>query len=239
MKIFKTSDIRKIDEYTISHEPVTSVDLMERAASSVFNWFINRYDKSQHVYIFCGNGNNGGDGLALSRMLTVAGFNTSVYILKDTESFSPDAKVNYIRLKELSNAKIEFLSDNLPDIKADSIVVDALLGSGLNRPLDGYNTQLVQHINQCACPIISIDTPSGLFGEDNSMNKRNAIIKATHTLSFEMPKLAFLLPENELQTGDWHILPIGLHPEALNNFLSDFYYTTKPVNPHKTAIIFL
>lgn len=228
MKILKTTDIRKVDEYTIAHEPIASIDLMERAAKTVFRWFIDKYTTKQPITIFCGNGNNGGDGLALARLLILADYHVDVYILQSPEHFSPDAQINYERLKWLNKNKIEFLSNNLPNIPSNTLIIDALFGTGLNRSLEGYNAALVQHINQSNCTIISIDIPSGLFGENNANNNRDAIIQATYTLTFEIPKLAFFFPENEKQTGEWHILPIGLHANALKDFNTDFYFTTTP-----------
>ena len=226
MKIFKTSDIRKIDEYTIRHEPIKSVDLMERASLAVFRWYVNRYDATFPVYVFCGNGNNGGDGLAVARLLAEGGYNVKVYVLQSPDCFSPDAQVNFERLKWLNKITIEFLYSGFPEISSNGVVIDALFGSGLNRPLEGYNASLVQFINQSGCAVVSIDIPSGLFGEDNLGNNKNAVIKANYTLSFEVPKLAFLLPENEKQVGEWQVLPIGLHPDALREFYTDTFYLT-------------
>jgi NAD(P)H-hydrate epimerase len=225
MKFFSTSEIKAIDKYTIEHEPIPSIELMERAVKAVHFWFVNHYKSSDKpIYIFCGIGNNGGDGLALARLLANK-YKVSVFIAGKHNELSPDAQVNYDRLLQTANVSIYILDNNLPNIPQNTIVIDALFGSGLNRPLAGYIANLVQHINESNVTVVSIDIPSGLMGEDNSTNISKNIIKAGHTLSFEMPKLAFMFAENEQYVGQWHILPIGLHPDAIKNTPSNYHYT--------------
>ncbi|RPI08038.1 MAG: NAD(P)H-hydrate dehydratase, partial [Acidobacteriales bacterium] len=212
MKIFSTEQIKQIDEYTIIHEPVSSVNLMERAANQLFKWVISRFDRKHHIYIFAGPGNNGGDGLALARMLSFERYKPEVFFVKLTSQTSKDWESNLKRLK--NETEVPFKSivtiNQFPDIAEEGIIIDAIFGSGLSRPAEGLAAEIIRKINKCHSAKISIDIPSGLFGEDNSTNNCENIINADFTLAFQFPKLAFMFPENEKFTGEWTILPIGL-----------------------------
>ncbi len=217
MKIFSAEQIRQWDQYTIINEPFTSVDLMERAAAGCFRWITKHCDLSKNFLIFCGNGNNGGDGLAIARMLQEAKIKVKVYILK-SDKLSADCSTNLNRLKFLSVTADKISTENdLPEITTQCIIVDALFGTGLNKPLEGLAEKLVQHINVSVTEVISIDLPSGLFADCTS--QENTIVKAAHTLSFQTYKLAFMIAENEEYCGNIHLLDIGLHQH--------FYQSTK------------
>ncbi len=234
-KIFSSEQVKGIDQYTIFNEPIASIDLMERAAGTVFQWILNHYENTKKVNVFVGPGNNGGDGLALSRMLAGEKYSVSVYWVKFTENCSKNWGVNFQRLKDQGIADIGILTrtDNKPQISADDLVIDAIFGSGLSRPLEGFPAEIVDHINASGANVISIDMPSGLFGEDNSGNNPNHIIKANYTLSFQFPKLSFFFADNEEFVGEWSVLPIGLHPEIINstdtgyNFLTGSFVKSK------------
>ncbi|NMD03537.1 MAG: bifunctional ADP-dependent NAD(P)H-hydrate dehydratase/NAD(P)H-hydrate epimerase, partial [Bacteroidales bacterium] len=139
MKIFRSGQIKQIDEFTIMNEPVSSTDLMERAAGKLYEWYIEKFDKSRPVLIFAGPGNNGGDGLALARMLNIKGYKTEVFFVQITENTSPDWKINRERLTK--QTKVPFViindADQVPDIPSESVIIDALFGSGLSRPAEG------------------------------------------------------------------------------------------------------
>lgn len=211
MKIFSSAQVKKWDAYTIENKPVTSIDLMERAATACCNWLIGKNFGTSHFRIFCGKGNNGGDGLAIARLLIEHKCLVTVYILEFGNAGTDDFQANLVRLHECST-NIHFLQspDFFPKINSDDVIVDALYGTGLSKPLDGISAALVQHINNSGAIKISIDMPSGLFTDKTS--KGNTIIKATHTLTFQNYKLAFLQAENETFCGIVHILHIGLHP---------------------------
>ena len=227
-KIFSSEQVKGIDQYTISNEPIASIDLMERAGGTVFHWILNRYENTRNVKIFVGPGNNGGDGLALSRMLAGEKYSVSVYWVKFTENCSKDWGINFQRLKDQRIADIGILTrtDNKPQISADDLVIDAIFGSGLSRPLEGFPAEIVDHINASGANVISVDMPSGLFGEDNSGNNPAHIIKANYTLSFQFPKLSFFFSDNEEFVGEWSVLPIGLHPEMINSTDTGYYFLT-------------
>jgi NAD(P)H-hydrate epimerase len=211
MKILSAEEIRLWDQYTIQHEPITSIDLMERAAGKCVAWLKENTHSKIHYSIFCGKGNNGGDGLAIARMLAGNNYPVSVYILETGQKGTGDFQKNLTLLQALPEISIQSvqIQENFPGLHTDEIVIDALFGSGLNRKLEGVTARLVEHINNSNCKVISIDIPSGMFVDRSS--KDNSIIKADHTLSFQCMKPAFLVAENANYTGDIHILDIGLH----------------------------
>ena len=229
MKVLNAEQIRSADAYTINNEPILSIDLMERAAKACYTWIKNNIDKNKEIFVFCGMGNNGGDGLAISRMLLKSGYSVTVLKILHKEKASEDFQINEKRLQKLKTAKYLDVNkyEEIPPIPAAAVVVDAMLGSGLNSPLKGLLAEIVAHINKLAADIISIDLPSGLFCENNTQNVPDSIIMATHTLSFQVPKLAFFLNENERFVGKWHILDIGLDENFINSIDSDYLTVTK------------
>jgi NAD(P)H-hydrate epimerase len=226
IKILPVEKIREADAYTIKNEPIPSIDLMERAATACFEWLRPFLKKESHVKIVCGPGNNGGDGLALARMLTDDGILTSVWILNFTDKKSRDFNVNRDRLKVYENIEVLELSNskNIPEINEKDVIVDAIFGSGLTRLVEGFVADVINAINENEAVCISIDIPSGLFADSSTPG--NAIVKADYTLSFELPKLAFLFAENNKYVGDWHILPIGLHESFIEDACVNDYLIT-------------
>ena len=211
MQILVAEQVRAWDQFTIQHEPVTSLNLMERAATALFEWLMQSGYKGRKFQVFCGKGNNGGDGLVIARLLALSGHQVTVFIMEYGHMGTEDFQTNLVRLHE-TNAVINYISlpENLHKGSPDDVIIDALLGTGLNRPADGLTGAIIEHINQSGCEIIAVDIPSGLFCDISSIG--NIIVHATHTISFQCYKLAFLMPENALFTGRVHILPIGLHP---------------------------
>jgi len=222
MKILNAGQIREWDSFTIQHEPVLSIDLMERAADKCADWIgENGFIKNKFV-IFCGKGNNGGDGLAITRLLHQRGYKVSVYILEFGHLGTDDFQINLERLHQYPGIEIKFIqtSEQFPSLVDHEIIVDALFGSGLNRPLEGVTSLLVEHINQSGCTVISIDVPSGMPVDEPANGN---VIKANHTLCFQVYKIAFLMPENALIIGDLHVLDIGLHPGFYDAAISDHW----------------
>ncbi|HET6768891.1 MAG TPA: NAD(P)H-hydrate dehydratase [Chitinophagaceae bacterium] len=222
MKILSAEQIRAWDQYTIEHEPTASIDLMERAAAKCFEWL---EDNSWFVYsfsIFCGKGNNGGDGLAIARMLAVHGCTVSVNILEFGHRGTDDFQANLARLHQYPSVTIHFIQDetNFHPFTKETVIIDALFGSGLSRPLEGTTAKLVDHINNSGCSIIAIDVPSGMSVDQSS--KGNTIVKANYTLSFQCYKPAFLVAENASYIGNVIILDIGLLPEYLSAIQTNF-----------------
>jgi len=229
MKILSIDNVREADNYTIKNEPVNSIDLMERASLQLFKWIKKRLKKSTSIVVFAGPGNNGGDGLALARMLHNAKYHVEVKIVKFTDKFSGDFKTNLDRLKEIEDFQLEEIEDakKLSNFNDDFVIVDAIFGSGLSRPVEGVASDVIHFINNQSCIRISIDIPSGLFADKHSASGVYSIIRADYTLSFQFPKLAFMFPENDQFVGDWHILNIGLHPAFINEVKTDNYFVIK------------
>src|SRR4051794_30612099 len=212
MKLFSAWQMQHWDAFTIKHQQISSLDLMERASGACTDWMITHGFSSQRIKIFCGKGNNGGDGLAIARQLLQIGTSASVYIAEFGATGTPDFQQNLTRLRSLTT-DIYYLrsAEQFPTISEEDIVIDALFGFGLNRPLTGLYLQLVEHINNTAKRVISIDVPSGLFTDEPSIN--NTIIKATYTLTFQSLKLCFLVAENAEYFGVVVVLPIGLEKQ--------------------------
>ena len=222
--VLNAQEIRDWDQFTIAYEPVSSIDLMERAATKCVEWIEKQNWQRKTFKIFCGKGNNGGDGLAIARLLYELGYNISIYILEFGKPGSPDFQTNLQRLHELSFTEIYFIqsNENFPLVNSNEILIDALFGSGLNKPLDGLSADLVEHTNKSSAVIVSIDLPSGMFIDKSS--RGNKVIEAKHTLTFQCYKLALLLQENALVIGEVHVLDIGLSQEFLQNQSHDQFF---------------
>lgn len=227
MKIFMSDQIREIDNYTIHHEPISSAELMERAAMKVFSWYGSRFERNLKVFIFAGPGNNGGDGLALARLLSRDRYDVELHYVKFTDRTTSDWEHNFNRLKKDFSPVISIITspEQFPFISPEDVIIDAIFGSGLTRPVEGLPGEIIRLINNTESVKISVDIPSGLFGGDNSKNNRDAIVKAGHTLSFQFPKLSFMFAENAEFAGNWEVLPIGLSEAAIRNTPSPYIYT--------------
>jgi NAD(P)H-hydrate epimerase len=227
MKIFEVEQIRQLDALTIEKEPVASIDLMERAARECFKWLEHHIPTEKSFFVFCGPGNNGGDGLAIARMLAQKKRKTSVFIVNSGMKCSEDFTVNHKRLLQNPKIAVQEIAAvaDFPEIPADAVLIDALFGSGLSRPVDGMFAELITYLNRAGCyRKIAIDIPSGLFAEDNSDND-GSVFRADFTLSFQFPKLSFFFPENGAYTGEWKILPIGLHPASIAEMPAKIFFT--------------
>lgn len=229
MKLFTCSQISEIDKLTMQFEPIASIDLMERASLRATEWIMQNIGNDYPYYIFAGPGNNGGDALAIARILSWMRFNCTVFVASFGHELKGDPKINLEQLKAQNKVPVKEISteEQIPEIPAGSIVIDGLFGSGLNKPIAGPAKQLVQKINQSGAKIISIDIPSGLFGENNTPNDLSAIVRATYTLTFQFPKISFLFPENEPFTGHWEVIPIGLHFRAIEQTESNSFFLSK------------
>ncbi|QNL21034.1 NAD(P)H-hydrate dehydratase [Hyphobacterium sp. CCMP332] len=224
MKILSALQIQKLDQFTIENEPIASIDLMERASSTFADWYKQNFDQEQIVRILCGPGNNGGDGLAIARLLSQKGYKIEVDLVNPKNKFSQDAEVNLKRLPDKIPVRHIREVKDIPLNYSSEIIIDALFGSGLDRPLQGIYADIVRVVNKWDADIISIDIPSGLYCD--KINSDENKIKAKYTLSFQLPKLSFFLKENEDCIGEWTILDIGLSKEGLDKLKTDIYYST-------------
>ncbi|HEY9123046.1 MAG TPA: NAD(P)H-hydrate dehydratase, partial [Bacteroidales bacterium] len=198
----------------IESEPIKSADLMERAAWQCTHWLMARFGKHQHFHIFCGSGNNGGDGLAIARQLDNQDYLATVYLVAGKDKLSPDAALNLGRLKNTRvHVRFENIEEHLPAIKEEDVIVDAVLGSGLNKPLDGRLAELIGKLNKIKANKIAIDIPTGLM--DVKANTGQTVFNAQHTLTFQFPFLSFFFAENAQFVGDWTVLDIGLDKNAV------------------------
>ncbi len=208
MKILNTNQTRRADNFTIESEPISSFDLMERASAAFTKKFTELYPGSRIVQIFCGLGDNGGDGLAVARMLHQKGYDVEVFVVnyggEPTKDFSANLKLAEKQLDIIEILKVEKI------VFTESVIIDALLGSGLSRKLAGLLAEVVEKINNSGNEVVAVDSPTGLFTEEPNDNT-DVSVRAIHTITFQSPKLAFLLPQNDEMVGAWHAVDIGLN----------------------------
>lgn len=212
MKILSSLQLKELDKYTITHEPIAPIDLMERAAHALTKAIVRRWDKSYKMVVFAGPGNNGGDALAVARLLSQNSYHVEVFLFNTKGQLSEECQTNLNRLKTCGSVYFTEISTQFdpPILTEQHLIIDGLFGNGLNKPLNGGFASVVKYINASKSPVVAIDIPSGLMGEDNTYNIRQNIIHANVTLSIQLPKLSFLFPENESIVGEWELLNIGL-----------------------------
>jgi NAD(P)H-hydrate epimerase len=222
VKILTTNQVKDLDRYTIENEPISSIDLMERACMAFTNWFVSRYT-SKNIGIVCGTGNNGGDGLGIARILKEKGFAIHVWVVRGDSKETADFKTNLHRLSGKLTVSEIISQAEFPDFEGCDVLIDAIFGSGLSRPVEGIYASVIDRMN-CANAIkVAVDIPSGLLADQPS---KGSIVKAHQTVSFQTPKLAFLFPENSQFVGDWVVVDIGLAKAYIDqlegsNFLLD------------------
>ena len=225
MKIFTSAQIKELDRFTIENEPIPSIDLMERAAKALTRAITEVWNNAIPVVVFAGPGNNGGDALAVARMLGDQGYQVSVYLFNISGHLAEECAANKRKLVESKHVKdFTEVSQEFdpPRLEKGMLVVDGLFGSGLNKPLAGGFASLVKYINASAADIVSIDVPSGLMTEDNTYNVRANIIKATLTLTLQQPKLSFYFQENQPFIGQLRVLDIRLSQEGINKIEANY-----------------
>ena len=218
MKIFTSAQIHELDKYTIEHEPISSLNLMERAAKALTRAIEEEWTNRTPVVVFAGPGNNGGDALAVARLLAEDGYQVQVFLFNVHNKLSVDCLANKKRLIEAKRVK-QFTEITVnfdpPQLEAGTLVVDGLFGSGLNKPLAGGFAAMVKYINQSAAKVVSIDIPSGLMTEDNSYNIHANIIKADLTLTLQQKKLSMMMADNQQYLGKLKVLDIRLSQEYI------------------------
>ena len=224
-KIFTVDKVRELDDYTIQNEPIAPLGLVERAATTFQYEFTRRFSRQSRVIIFAGPGNNGADALAIARLLLEESYRVETFLFNPMDHLSPECEANKTRLFEIDEVEFTEVKTDFepPVLTRNDILIDGLFGSGLNRPLEGGFAAVVGYINQSDAHIVSIDIPSGLFGEDNLNNNMDAVVKAEQTLTFGFPKLAFLLADNAPYVGSWKVLDIGIHPGIVEKTDTPFH----------------
>ena len=225
LPLLTAEQIRQADAYTIAIEPVSSIDLMERASKAFVGWFVNHFpDKKQSIAVYCGTGNNGGDGLAIARILFEHGYaDLSAKIARYSEKTTPDFDVNLNRLQQTEINSTELLPGaDIADEKA-TVIIDALLGSGLNKPLKGDYETLANFINSLSATVVAVDIPTGFFA-DGEIVKDAVVIKADVVITFQQPKINFLLPESAPYTDCWRVVNIGLDEKFIKALNSPYQF---------------
>lgn len=226
MKILTAAQMRELDAYTIEHQGITSLDLMERASNALAEKLMSRWGKDTVVKIFAGPGNNGGDALAIARILSTAGYKVSAYLFNTGDHISNDCQANKERLKDCDVDFTEITTSfNPPLLEKNDLVIDGLFGTGMSRPLNGGFASVVKYINTSEATVVSIDVPSGLMCEDNKYNVTHHIIKAKYTYTFQYPKLSFFFVENEEFVGHWEVIDIGLSDPKDEAFETQYHLT--------------
>lgn len=227
MKFFYTAQVKELDAYTIEHEPIASIDLMERAARALTAAVLERYSGSGFA-VFAGPGNNGGDGLAMARMLAAEGHSVAVWMINPKGKLSPDCAVNLERLKNTTVSVVEVKDVfSMPVLDKDTVIIDALFGSGLNKHVSGsIFADVINGINASGCRVVAVDMPSGLLGENNHPLE-GVVVSATDTLTLHFPKLSLLMPENAPFVGNISILDIGLSQEWIDREPSPLHFIDK------------
>ncbi len=232
MKILTVDKIREADAYTIKHEPIESLNLMERAGINCFKWIFDRLAEDQKVMVYAGPGNNGGDGLVIGRLLAERNVEVEVVLLKFSDKLSADCKANLERLQEQGKAKITEAKadDDIPVPDGDDLVIDAIFGSGLGRPAEKMPATAINKMNASGAVIVAVDIPSGMFADKITDEKEGAVVHADYTLSLELPKLAMMIPEAEIFVGELIVIPIGLHHDFLTKVDTDYHVTTSHIS---------
>lgn len=228
MYILSPQQTAKADKATINSKGITSVDLMETAATSCFQWLHNKFQgENINFHVFCGIGNNGGDGLVIARHLHKHNYRVNCYIVNFSDRRTEEFIINYNRLVEIGLNPIELnKASDFPKIDANDIVVDAIFGNGLSRNPEGFTKELIQYLNNKKVFVLAIDMPSGLFG-DKSVSDTVSVLKSSHILTFQTPKIAFLLPENNGYVNTWELIDIGLDQNYIESLNPKTHYTTQ------------
>lgn len=225
MRILSTQQIKDLDAYTIRHEPISSIDLMERASRAFVDWFTTKIGVTSRVGIACGTGNNGGDGLAIARMLYEWGYTVKVWIIAGGASESGDFTINRERLPE-SVECVEVTEHEQVNFSGFDVLIDAIFGSGLSRPPAGLYADVIAKINNAEAIRVAVDIPSGLSADGPSSG---AMVNAHYTITFQLPKLSFLLPESFPFTGEWKVVNIGLDKSFIKKAETQHFFTTSKV----------
>lgn len=223
-KILSASLARLADEYTIKNEPIKSVDLMERASLAFVNEFVKHIKEEDVISIFCGTGNNGGDGFAIARILKQKDYQVEVYLVPVSEQLSKDCQINKERLK-----KVITLDNDASNVHLDNttVIIDAIFGSGLTRPIEGVAKKAVELINNSSAKVISVDIPSGVFCDQ--INTDEVIIKSDLAITFQRPKLSFLFPETRLFLKAFKVVNIGLDETFIQQSNSNLFLLNKAI----------
>ncbi len=242
MKVLNAEQIRAADRYTIEHEPISSLDLMERAATRWARRFMERYSEPKRTYILCGPGNNGGDGLVIARILANRGYEVELWLPQWGARTTEEFEHNLQRLPQRQGIVIRRFSEgeDFPPLRGEHYFIDALFGAGLKRGITGWLAELVEYVNTHAEIRVAVDMPSGLPAD---RKPEGAVLRCERTLTFQVPKLSLLMDEMVQYVGTWECIDIGLDRSFIDRQESPYYYLMeveaavmlkdRPVEGHK------
>lgn len=224
MKILSADQLKALDRYTIENEPIESSELIDRAAEAFCKIFSENTEQKRPVKVFCGSGNNGADGLAIAGLLYRRKFNVEVYIVGETGIASSDFALKRKQIQGMLPIHEVKEKYQIPPIASNEIVIDALFGSGLNRSVGGIHAELIAVINKSEAKVVAVDVPSGLYCDRLNLPE-DTVVNADLTITFQLPKLTFMLPETGAKVGEFIIADIGLRSDFIEKAPSSFFYT--------------
>jgi NAD(P)H-hydrate epimerase len=225
LSLLTSTQIRDADAYTIANEPIASIDLMERAAKAFTGEFINHFpDKTEAISVYCGTGNNGGDGLVIARMLGDYQYkNINVKVARFSNKSTVDFNTNLDRLKKTPISITEIYPGSGFPLEDGQIIVDALLGTGLNKPLEGDYKRLIDHLNSLNKMVVAVDVPTGFF-TDGEIPHGAGVLSADLVITFQQAKINFLLPESGPYIKCWEAVNIGIDQSFMQTLHSPYHF---------------
>jgi len=230
-KIISAKELIELEDAFVEEKGILPYELMEAAAEAFCQWYTANFDRKQSVIIFCGMGNNGGDGLAAARILFRQGYPIDVCLVGDLEKASQDFQSNLkILPTNIRNKKFSEIKNSTLECQ---VVIDALFGFGLNRPVEGEFKEAINYINKHKKLLrISIDLPSGLPADGLL---EGVAVESDRTISFHYPKLSLLFPEHSPYVGELVVLDIGIDKKYFDKYSSKRYFLEKDdiVSRHK------
>lgn len=225
MKILPLDTYRELDKQAT--DSIGLDKLAEEVGAVFMTHFSTRFSPSRPLKVFCGMGNNGLDGLIIARLAAEAGYKVHAYVVYYTEETSAEFKAKE-QLLQQRNVELTYLTgkhfrNDMPQLTPQDVVVDAIFGVGLDRPISGFIGEIVDIINDSPATVVAVDIPSGLMAETKSVG---TVVNADYTITFNQPKLALLMPENFSYTGDWEVAVVASVAGKLTGGESSTYYTT-------------
>jgi NAD(P)H-hydrate epimerase len=221
MRVLSAAQMREADRRTIEEIGIPSLVLMENAGRQVVAAMeaVHGDLAERHVAVLCGRGNNGGDGFVVARTLLQRGVPVSVFLIGRAADVRGDARTNLEILGRLGQTVVEIADSqawelHLAEVRDCTLVVDAILGTGLNAPVSGLVESVIADINASSAPVVAVDLPSGLSAD--TPEPIGASIEAGVTVALAAPKLPLVLPPGELQAGDVVIADIGIPAGVLD-----------------------
>jgi len=214
-KYVTAQEMKEIDSYTINECGVPAATLMENAGKAVVDEAIKTAGKGS-VSVFCGFGNNGGDGFVVARLLAEKGYKVDLYLIGNPKDLSPESSANYEAVFSANILPIPIITEDdiknrLDSIEKPALIVDAIFGIGIKGDLNDFYVSLINKINSIGSPVIAVDAPSGM--DVDSGEPRPVAIKVAKTVTFGFPKVGFKNKNSKKYTGDVIVADIGLHGE--------------------------